>query len=81
INAELSKIEIALNNEFYDETLDEQSQLTPEDYVHQLLNKRKTEISENEFYNTRDSKKVTYLTELKSIQELIALIFSTAKKQ
>ncbi|AQY21238.1 FUSC family protein [Riemerella anatipestifer] len=81
INAELSKIKIALNNEFYDETLDEQSQLTPEDYVHQLLNKRKTEISENEFYNTRDSKKVTYLTELKSIQELLELIFSTAKKQ
>ena len=43
--------------------------------------KRKEEIAENEFYDTRDPKRISHLTELKNIRELLELIYIQAREQ
>lgn len=53
----------------------------PDDLVDDLLRKRKKEIDENEFFDRRDPQKVTYLTELKNIRELLGLLYDTAHEQ
>ena len=58
-----------------------ESKLTPEDLVNELLEKRKEEITENEFYDRRDPKNISHLTELKNIRELLELIYNQARDQ
>ena len=55
--------------------------LKPRDSVKPLLEKRQTEIQENEFYNLRDPQKISYLTTLTSVQEILELIFDVAREQ
>lgn len=55
--------------------------ITPEDMVQEMLEKRKEEMAENEVYNHRDLNKVSYLTEIKNIRELLELIFNEAQEQ
>ena len=55
--------------------------LTPEDLVNEMLEKRKEEIDENEFFDIRDPKRISHLTEIKNIRELLELIYNEAKEQ
>lgn len=53
----------------------------PRDPVKPLLEKRQSEIQEKEFYNLRDPQKITYLTQLSSIQEILELIYDVSHEQ
>jgi uncharacterized membrane protein YccC len=55
--------------------------ITPENEVEFLLNKRKAELKENEFVDHRDPTKISYLTELKNITELLELMSDVAREQ
>lgn len=81
INAELSRTIATLQNQEIKKEDFAESKLTPEDLVNELLEKRKEEISENEFFDTRDPKRISHLTELKNIRELLELIYNQAKDQ
>ena len=59
----------------------EESNLKPEDLVGELLEKRKKEITENEIPNRRDPNRITRLTELKNLSEILELIYDVAKEQ
>lgn len=81
IDAELLRTETILKGEKYTTEDFHESKLKPEDLVNEMLEKRKMEISENEFFDRRDVQRVSYLTELKNIQELLELIYDVAKDQ
>ena len=81
ISAELQLTESLLNEEKIDEDLGKDSRLKPEDLVDDLLLKRKQEIEENEFFDIRDPNRITRLTELKNIREILELIYETSREQ
>lgn len=81
ISAELQLTESLLNEEKIDEDLGKDSLLKPEDLVDDLLLKRKQEIEENEFFDIRDPNRITRLTELKNIREILELIYETSREQ
>jgi len=49
--------------------------------VEKLLRKRKKELQENEFFDRRDPSHMTHLTEVKSLREVLELIFDAAREQ
>ncbi len=55
--------------------------IIPDDMVTEMLEKRKEEIAQKEIYDYRDPKKISYLTEIKTLKELLELIYNEAKKQ
>lgn len=81
IAAELQRTILLLNQEKFTEEIRKESRLAPGDTVDELLLKRKTEIDEDEFYDRRDVGKITRLTELKNISEILELIYDVAKEQ
>jgi uncharacterized membrane protein YccC len=82
IEAEMQKTAALLNDEKISETLKMDSRLEPEDSsIEDLLNKRKIELSENEHYDRRDPEKISHLTQLKNIHDVLELIFDVAKEQ
>lgn len=82
IEAEMQKTAALLNDEKISETLKIDSRLEPEDSsIEDLLNKRKIELSENEHYDRRDPEKISHLTQLKNIHDVLELIFDVAKEQ
>jgi uncharacterized membrane protein YccC len=81
INAELSRTIAILQKQEIKKDDFAESKLTPEDLVNELLEKRKEEITENEFYDRRDPKNISHLTELKNIRELLELIYNQARDQ
>ena len=81
ISAELLRTAALLNNEELDVNLKKESRLTPDDEVEELLLKRKNEIDENEFFDIRDPKRTTHLTQLKNIREILDLIFDVVHEQ
>ena len=81
INAELSRTIAILQRQEIKKDDFAESKLTPEDLVNELLEKRKEEITENEFYDRRDPKNISHLTELKNIRELLELIYNQARDQ
>ncbi len=46
-----------------------------------MLSKRKTEIEENDLIDRRDPDKISHLTELKNIHDILELIYDVAKEQ
>ena len=46
-----------------------------------LLENRKKELRENEFFDRRDPSKTSHLTELKNLKEILELIYDVAKEQ
>ncbi len=70
-----------LNKKNLQEDILEESKLNPEDSIENLLEKRKKEIIENDFYNRRDPHRITYLTELKNLKESLELIYDVAHEQ
>lgn len=81
ISAELLRTGLILEQKKFDVDIVEESRLKPEDSVDQLLEKRKKEISESEIMNRRDPNRITHLTELKNLQEILELIYDVAKEQ
>lgn len=71
-----------LNGNDINETLKMESRLEPEDSsIEDMLLKRKTEIEENDITDRRDPDKISHLTELKNIQDILELIYDVAKEQ
>ena len=58
------------------ETIDE-----PENQLENLLKIRKSELEENEFFDKRDISKISMLTELNNITELLELLSETLAEQ
>ncbi|KAA0128068.1 FUSC family protein [Chryseobacterium sp. SN22] len=82
IEAEMQKVFNLLNGEKITETLNMESRIEPEDSsLDDLILKRKAELTENEAYDLRDPDKISRLTELKNIHDVLELIFDVAKEQ
>ncbi|SEN03329.1 Uncharacterized membrane protein YccC [Chryseobacterium taichungense] len=82
IEAEMQKVCNLLNGDTITETLNMESRIEPEDSsLDDLILKRKTELTENETYDLRDPNKISHLTELKNIHDILELIYDVAKEQ
>ena len=81
ISAELLRTSLILEQKKFHENIREESALQPEDSVQKLMEIRKKEITENEISNLRDPNRITHLTELKNLQEILELIYDVAKEQ
>lgn len=82
IEAEMQKVSALLNGDEINETLKMESRIEPEDSsIDDLMLKRRTEIEENEIVDRRDPDKISHLTELKNIHDVLELIFDVAKEQ
>ena len=82
IEAEMQQTSTLLNGNDINETLKMESRLEPEDSsIEDMLLKRKTEIEENDIVDRRDPDKVSHLTELKNIHDILELIYDVAKEQ
>jgi uncharacterized membrane protein YccC len=82
IEAEMQKVCNLLNGNKITETLNMESRIEPEDSsLDDLIMKRKTQLIENETYDLRDPDKISHLTELKNIHDILELIFDVAKEQ
>ncbi|WP_294232746.1 FUSC family membrane protein [uncultured Chryseobacterium sp.] len=82
IEAEMQKVFNLLNGEKITESLNMESRIEPEDSsLDDLILKRKAELAENEAYDLRDPDKISRLTELKNIHDVLELIFDVAKEQ
>ncbi|CAA7386276.1 FUSC family protein [Chryseobacterium fistulae] len=81
IEAEMHQISALLNGEKVTETLRMDSRLKPDDELEELLLQRKNEIEENEVVDRRDPDKISHLTELKNIHDVLELIYDVAKEQ
>lgn len=82
IEAEMQKVSKLLNGEEINETLNMESRIEPEDSsLEDLILKRRTELIENETYDLRDPDKISHLTELKNIHDVLELIYDVAKEQ
>lgn len=82
IEAEMLQTSTLLNGNDITETLRMESRLEPEDSsIEDMLLKRKTEIEENDIVDRRDPDKISHLTELKNIHDILELIYDVAKEQ
>ncbi|MCW3161555.1 FUSC family protein [Chryseobacterium oryctis] len=81
ITAEMQKVINLLHDEKITETLVKESKLEPEDEVEDLLMQRKNEIEENEIVDRRDPNKISHLTEIKNIHDVLELIYDVTKEQ
>lgn len=80
ITAELLRTDLLLNQEEPGKEIAIESSITPEDSVEKLLEKRKREIGESDIVNRRDPNRITHLTELKNLTEILELIYDVAKE-
>ncbi|SKB47087.1 FUSC family protein [Chryseobacterium balustinum] len=82
IESEMHQISAILNGDKIPEALRMDSRLEPEDSsIEDMLHKRKTELLEKEHFDTRDPNKISHLTELKNIHDILELIYDVAKEQ
>ncbi|MEC3875054.1 FUSC family protein [Chryseobacterium salviniae] len=82
IEAEMQKVCNLLNGDQITETLNMESRIEPEDSsLDDLIMKRKIQLTENETYDLRDPDKISHLTELKNIHDILELIYDVAKEQ
>lgn len=81
ISSELIRSNSLLHKEEFDHDIIDQSKIEPDDHVDELLEKRRRELDESEYKDHRDPTKISHLTELKSIQDLLELIYDVAKDQ
>ena len=80
ISAELLRTSSLLYQKDLDEQIKSESHIKPEDRVSGLLEKRKAELESQAISDDRDFK-VSHLTEIKNIRELLELIYDVAKDQ
>ena len=81
ISAELIRTDLILNQKNPDQEILQESKIQPVDTVETLLENRKKELAENEFFDRRDVNRITHLTELKNLKEILELIYDVAKEQ
>lgn len=82
IESEMNQVSAILNGDKISETLRMDSRLEPEDSsIEDMLHKRKTELLEKEHFDIRDPNKISHLTELKNIHDILELIYDVAKEQ
>ncbi|MBE4947905.1 FUSC family protein [Chryseobacterium culicis] len=82
IESEMTQTSALLHGNDINETLKMESRLEPEDSsIEDMILKRKTEIEENDIVDRRDPDKVSHLTELKNIHDILELIYDVAKEQ
>lgn len=81
IEAEMQQVSALLNGKKITESLRMDSRLQPDDEIEDLLLQRKNEIEENEIVDRRDPDKISHLTELKNIHDVLELIYDVAKEQ
>ncbi|KMQ64332.1 membrane protein [Chryseobacterium angstadtii] len=82
IEAEMQQTSVLLHGKEIHETLRMESRLEPEDSsIEDMLSKRKMEIEENDLIDRRDPDKISHLTELKNIHDILELIYDVAKEQ
>lgn len=82
IEAEMQQTSVLLHGNEINEALKMESRLEPEDSsIEDMLSKRKTEIEENDLVDRRDPDKISHLTELKNIHDILELIYDVAKEQ
>ncbi|WP_265427186.1 FUSC family protein [Chryseobacterium sp. YIM B08800] len=82
IESEMNQVSAILNGDKITESLRMDSRLEPEDSsIENMLHKRKTELLEKEHFDTRDPNKISHLTELKNIHDVLELIYDVAKEQ
>jgi len=82
IEAEMLQISYLLNGTQISESLKMESRIEPEDSsFDDLILKRKSELADHESRNLRDPNKISRLTELKNIHDVLELIFDVAKEQ
>lgn len=81
ISAELLRTTLLLEQQKLRTHIVDESRLKPEDSVEKLLEKRRRELAENELTDRRDPNRITRLTELKNLQEILDLIYDVAKEQ
>ena len=72
---------LILNQKKYHRDIVAESRLKSDYSVEKLLEKRKKEILENEISDRRDPNRITRLTELKNLREILELIYDVAKEQ
>lgn len=80
ISFELKRITLLLEDK-KNQISEELPQDEPENILESLIQQRKQEISENEFFDIRDPKRITKLTELKNIQEILELLCDVTHEQ
>ncbi|MEC5158776.1 FUSC family protein [Chryseobacterium sp. MP_3.2] len=81
ISSELLRSSLLLDKKPIDPTLIAESKIEPDDTVEQLLTQRKLEMRETEISNRRDASKITHLTELTNLQEILDLLYDVAREQ
>lgn len=81
ITDEISRTKYILDQQNYNDQIKPLNKIIPEDHIEDLLTKRKSEIDDNLFYDRRDPRNITRLTELKNIREILELIHDVAKEQ
>lgn len=81
ISSELQQTLEILENNSANENLKNSHKIVPDDRVDSLLLKRKSELDNNEFLDQREPEKITRLTILKNIREVLGLIYDVAREQ
>lgn len=81
ISAELFRTSLILEKTISPQDILDKSALQPEDSVERLLEKRRKEILENEFSDRRDPSRISHLTELTNLQEILDLLYDVAMEQ
>ncbi|WP_234110219.1 FUSC family protein [Chryseobacterium sp. R2A-55] len=81
ISAELKSVCLILDDKELHGSIIDKSTITPEDSVERLLEGRKKEIRDDEIFNIRDQNRITHLTELKNLTEILDLIYDVAAEQ
>lgn len=81
ITAEMMRAEFILNKKNLHQNIIQESAIEPNDSVQQMIEIRQKELEENEFIDRRDPNKITHLTELKNLREILKLIYDVAKEQ
>lgn len=81
ISAELLRTNLILNQKKTNQNTLQESSIEPEDSVERLLANRRKELQESEFFDRRDPTKISHLTKLKNLKEILELIYDAAKEQ
>ena len=72
---------LILNQKKTNQNIIHESRIEPEDSVEKLLENRRKELQESEFFDRRDPTRISHLTKLKILKEILELIYDSAKEQ
>lgn len=81
ISDELDRTILILNQNDKIQNLEKIPIIVPEDQVEDLIMKRKSELEHDQIYDRRDPNRISRLTILKNILELLELLHDVAKEQ